>query len=272
MAFAWAGVIFGALCWANRRDRKRLGALGAAAFLALLLARPPQAQAVGLVSGIVTVLRTIGTTLGTWLTNIHTVENDMRQMQQATIWPEQSIQQARGWATGWVRTYESPMRQLFQYRPLSGELPHARDLEHLLADGTGADLGVLESDYRQLYGSVPPSTAMKPEDREMTDMDDALALDTLEQLKRGDRVNEAVRGTGDSLEELSTTAAPGTAPLVSATALVAMLKSQATTQKMLAAYLRQTAAQVAHRTAERKQAVEAAGTLHQSIGNILSRH
>ena len=141
----------------------------------------------------------------------------------------------------------------------------------MLTDGNSTHLPVLQSRYQQLYGPVPAATEMKPSDRNMTDMDDALAVDTLAQLQRGDQVNEAIRASGDMLEQLSVTAAPGTSPFLTATALVTMLKSQAVTQKMLAAYLRQESAQLAHRTALDKQAVQATLDLHDSMTNTLSR-
>ncbi|MDQ2712451.1 MAG: hypothetical protein M3Y24_09535 [Acidobacteriota bacterium] len=163
------------------------------------------------------------------------------------------------------------MRQLFAYRPASAQLPHALALEKVLLDGNGGNLPLLAGRYGQLYGSLPAAQQMKPADRDMTDMDDALALDTLAQLKRGDQVNTAIRASGDALEEMTAGAAPGTAPFIAATALVTMLKSQAVTQKMLAAYLRQNSAQMAHRTATQKAAIAATGDWHRTLKNVLAR-
>jgi hypothetical protein len=216
------------------------------------------------------VLNTINSTIGTWLGSIRTVENDVRQLQQATVWPQQMVQQAHGWAVSWINTYKTPMWQLFSYRPTSATVPHALELEQILTDANGGNLSNLLGRYQQLYGTVPTAAQMKPADREMTDMDDALALDTLEQLKRGDQVNEAIRASGDALEGMTTAAAPGTSPFITATALVTMLKSQAATQKMLAAFLRQNSAQLAHRTAAQKQAIQATLGWHQTITNTLS--
>jgi hypothetical protein len=113
---------------------------------------------------------------------------------------------------------------------------------------------------------------MSPAAKDLTDVDDALALDTLEQVKRGEQVNTTVRSVGDQLENMSTSATPGTAPYITATALVTMLRSQAATQKMLAAYLRLEAAHLAHETAELKGHVSATNQLQQAVGNILNTH
>lgn len=259
------------LGWVNRHDRRRLGGLGAAALLAVTLARPPQAQGQGMLHEIMVVLSTIDSNLGKWLTKINTVETDIRQVQQSLVWPQSMIQQAHNWSASWLRNYETSMRQLFVYRPSSAQLQHALDLEKVLTDANGSNLPTLIGRYQQLYGAVPAVNEMKPADRDMTDMDDALALDTLAQLKRGDQVNQAVRASGDALEEMTTSAAPGTAPFITATALVTMLKSQAVTQKMLAAFLRQNSAQLAHRTAGQKAAIGATADWHQTILKTLAR-
>lgn len=259
------------LGWVNRHDRRRVGGLGVAALLAVTLARPPQAQGQDMMHEVMVVLSTINSTLGTWLSTIHTVETDIRQVQQAIVWPTSMIQQAHNWSTSWLRSYETSMRQLFVYRPTSAQLPHALDLEKVIIDANGGNLPTLIGRYQQLYGLVPAANQMKPADRDMTDMDDALALDTLEQLKRADQVNQAIRASGDSLEEMTTSAAPGTAPFITATALVTMLKSQAATQKMLAAFLRQNSAQLAHQTAAQKASIAATGDWHQTILKTLAR-
>jgi hypothetical protein len=259
------------LGWANRRNRKRLIVLGIAAILTVALARPAEAQGLGILQEVMAVLSTINRTIGSWLTNIHTVQNDIRQTQQTIVWPQQLIVQAHGWASSWVNNYKTPMLQLFAYRPASAALASAAQLEQVLVDGNGGTLPSLLGRYRQLYGSVPTAAQMKPEDRDMTDMDDTLAVDTLEQLKRGDQVNEAIRASGDSLEQMSTQAAPGTSAFVTATALVTMLKSQAVTQKMLATFLRQNGAQLAHQTAAQKQAIQATFYWHRAIRHTLAR-
>ncbi len=264
-------IILAALTWANRRSHRRWTPLGLIAILSIALARPPEARAQGLLNEIMIVVSTINTMIGNWLSDIRTVQNDVRQIQQTTVWPQQLIQEAHGWAASWINTYKTPMLQLFSYRPTSATLPQTLQLEQILSDANGANLSNLLGRYQQLYGPGPTAAQMKPADRDMTDMDDTLTLDTLEQLKRGDEVNQAIRATGDSLEQMTTNAAPGTSPFLTATALVTMLKSQAVTQKMLAAYLRQTSAQMAHQTAAQKQTIQATIGLHQTITNTLAR-
>ena len=245
-------------------------ALGTAALIAVLLVRPPQAQALGLLSEIGVVLKTINTFLGTLLRDVNTIQTDVRSVQQAVVWPQAMIQQAHNYSTSWMNTYQHPMQLLAQYVPASATLPQARSLEQVLTDRMGSDQPKLTSNYQQVFGPVPTDNRMSPADQDLTDLDDALTLDTLEQVKRGEQVNSTVRTVGDQLETMSTSATPGTAPYITATALVTMLRSQAATQKMLAAYLRLEGAHLAHRTAEVKGSVNATNDLQQTIGHILA--
>src|SRR6266704_127199 len=66
-------------------------------------------------------------------------------------------------------------------------------------------------------------------------------------------------------------AAPGSAPFLTATAVVASIESQALTQKMLAAELRQEAARLAHENALRKRGANMTGDVNTQILNLLQR-
>jgi hypothetical protein len=259
------------LLWINRQDRRRVAVAGGV-LVTLLLVRPPQAQGQGLLSEISVVLKTVNTFLVTLLSTVNTVQNDERSIQQVTVWPQNMIQQARAYSTNWVNTYQHPMQLLSQYMPVSATLAQTRSLEQVMTDRIGTNLPQLNSAYQQVFAQVPTDNRMSPADKDLTDVDDALTLDTLEQVKRGEQVNTTVRAVGDQLETMSTSATPGTAPYITATALVTMLRSQAATQKMLAAYLRLEGAHLAHGTADLKGHIGATNDLQQTIGHILNTH
>jgi len=259
------------LFWVNRKDRKCL-VWGASVLVTVLLLRPPQARGQGFLSGVTAVLQTINTTLGNLLTIINNIQNDVKSIQQATVWPQTMIQQAHGYTTGWLNTYQHPMQLLAQYTPTSATLTQARALEQVMTNRTGSDQPQLNARYQQVFGGVPTDGRMSPADQNLTDLDDALTMDTLEQVKRGEQVMTTVRAVGDQLETTSTSAAPGTAPYLTATALVTMLRSQAASQKMLAAYLRLEGAHLAHRTSELKGSIAATQDLQQHVGHILTTH
>ena len=74
----------GMLVWINRQDRRRMAAAGGV-LIALLLVRPPQAQGQGLLSEISVVLKTVNTFLGTLLSTVNTVQNEVRSIQQVAV-------------------------------------------------------------------------------------------------------------------------------------------------------------------------------------------
>ena len=64
--------------------------------------------------------------------------------------------------------------------------------------------------------------------------------------------------------------APGAAPIITAAAVAGQIQSQAVTQKMLAAMLRQEAARLAHDNAIRKRNAAYAGQLQTDMTNVLN--
>ncbi|MFL6446727.1 MAG: hypothetical protein ACJ746_03440 [Bryobacteraceae bacterium] len=259
----------GILVWINRHDRRCM-ATASGVLMTLLLVRPAQVQGQGLLSEISVVLKTVNTLLGTLLSTVNTVQSDLRSIQQVAVWPQNMIRQARAYSTDWVNTYQHPMQLLSQYVPVSATLAQARSLEQVMTDRVGPDLPPLSSIHHQVFAPVPIDNRMSPADNGLTDVEDALTLDTLEQVNRGEHVNTTVRNVGDQLEQMSTSATPGTAPFITATALVTMLRSQAATQKMLAAYLRLEGAHLAHETAGLKGHIGATNDLQQTVRHILN--
>ena len=106
----------------------------------------------------------------------------------------------------------------------------------------------------------------------MMDMDDALAMDNLKTLKESDSADDLTLQAANSIEDQASQAAPGSAPFLTATAVAASIQSQALTQKMLAAELRQEAARLAHENALRKRGATITSEVNTQILNLLQRH
>ena len=84
----------------------------------------------------------------------------------------------------------------------------------------------------------------------MTDMDDAMAQNNLKTLKMADQAQDLMLQAADQIEDLAgdpniNRMAPGSAAFLTASAVVASVKSEAIMQKMLAATLRQEARTIA---------------------------
>jgi len=164
------------------------------------------------------------------------------------------------------------MWSILRINVASATLPPTQQLERVIRDQQTGDFGLLTANYGTAYGPVPVVSAASPPDRAMTDMDDAMALDTLKTLKKTDQAGTLVLQAGDQLESGSGVAAPGSSPFLTAAAVVASIQCQALTQKMLAAELRQEAARLAHESALLKRSTTYTGQVGDQIINLLKRN
>src|SRR4029077_9798531 len=103
------------------------------------------------------------------------------------------------------------------------------------------------------------------------DVDDALAVDNLKTLKESDAAADLTLAAANDVEDAASQAAPGSAPFLTATAVAASIHSQALTQKMLAAELRQEAARIAHENYLRKRGATLTDDVNTQILNLLNR-
>ena len=85
-----------------------------------------------------------------------------------------------------------------------------------------------------------------------------------------DQTTQGMLALADSIEEQSATAAPGSAPMLSAQAKVANLETQAYLAKMLAAELRQEAGKLAHQNALLKQSAASTRNLQKQFQQVLT--
>jgi hypothetical protein len=163
------------------------------------------------------------------------------------------------------------LQSIHRIRTTSATLPGPIGLETLLTNRQTNDFDLLAQSYYRVFGSLPTDTSANAPTRNLIDMDDALALDTLKTLKTGDRMSDLVLGSGNQIEDDAKSAAPGSAPFLTAASMAANIQSQAMMQKMLAAMLRQEAARVAHDNAMRKQRSVFAGKIRQGVSHLLIR-
>jgi len=254
------------------KTRRQVIALALAGTTVALLVAPPRAQAQGsLIGAIQSVLNVINGVIQTALNSINSARTDMNNLYQSVAWPSQLINQARAQVTQIIGEYRNLMQGVFTVNLSSATLPVTQKLEQVMRDQQTNDFGTLTTDYGSAYGPVPAATAASGPDRAMTDMDDALVLDNLKTLKETDEAGSLTLQAADQLEDASGQAAPGSASYLTATAVVASIQTQALTQKMLAAELRQEAARLAHENALRKHAATSTGQLGSQIINLLKR-
>jgi len=254
------------------RTRRQVLALTLAGVLAVTLVTPPTAQAQGsLLTAIQSVLNVINGLIKTALNSINSVRTAISNFYKQATWPVALINQAKAMVTQMIGQYRSVMQNIFSIDLKSATLPNPTALENAMRNHQTNDFKSLTTSFGSTYGSVPNTTAASPADRTMMDMDDALAVDNLKTLKMSDAADDLTLQAANNIENAASQAAPGSAPFLTATAVVASIESQALTQKMLAAELRQEAARLAHENALRKRGATMTGDVNTQIQNLLQR-
>ncbi len=254
------------------RTRRQVLALTLAGVLAVTLVTPPTAQAQGsLVTAIQSVLNVINGVIKTALNAINSVRTAISNFYKQATWPVALINQAKAMVTQMIGQYRSVMQNIFSINLKSATLPNPTALENAMRNHQTNDFASLTTSFGSTYGIVPNTTAASPADRTMMDMDDALAVDNLKTLKMSDAADDLTLQAANDIENAASQAAPGSAPFLTATAVVASIESQALTQKMLAAELRQEAARLAHENALRKRGATMTGDVNTQILNLLKR-
>jgi hypothetical protein len=236
----------------------------------VVVAQPSIAYGQSLAGTILSVLNLINGTLHSALNGINAVHSAMSAFYQTVAWPKQLINQARGQITAMTSQYRKPMSGIFNINFTSATLPGTQALESVMRNRQTGDFGVLTGNYHSVFGALQSPGAASPQDQAMTDMDDALAKDNLKTLKQVDAIGQVTLAMADQIEDTASTAAPGSAPFLTATAVAASIQSQALTQRMIAAELRQEAGRLAHSNALRKRGATYTNQVGSSIQQILN--
>jgi hypothetical protein len=235
-------------------SRRVLAVTIAGILVSTLLVAPPLAEAQGgLVQAIQAVLNVINGMLKNALTAINTARTAMNALYQNLVWPVQLINQARAQVTQMINQYRALMVSILNMNLSSATLPTPQSLETVMRDHRVNNFNLLSQSFGNTYGTIPTSVDASQADRDMSDMDDAVTLDSLKALKASDNATDLELQAANAIENSATQAAPGSAPFMTASAVASSVRSQALTQKMLAAELRQEAAHIAHQNGFRKR-------------------
>jgi len=254
-------------------SRRRVVAVTVAGVLVLtLVVAPPVAHAQGELLAIEAVLNAINGVIQTALNAINTVRSAINTFYQNTIWPVQLINQARAQVQQMIGQYRNLMAGILSIKLSSATLPTPQSLESVMRDHQVNNFNALTQSFGNAYGAIPTSTDASQADRNMSDMDDALTLDTLKTVKVSDNATDLEIQAANSIETSASQAAPGSAPFLTASAVASSIRSQALTQKMLAAELRQEAAHIAHQNGFRKRGAAFTTQLRGVIVNLLQHN
>ena len=269
--------LFGGLMLLSVESRRRMVAVLLIGCIAILGISPPPAQAqlpFCLPCVIQAVLATITVTIGGWLNQINGVLAKIFALFQQTVWPPGKISLAKSQIQSIIAQFLGVLQSIMSINPHTATLPHPVALESIIRDRSTADLSSVPAAYANTFRAVPQAGNIAPQDRDLTDMDDAMAQDNLMMLKESDQAQDLQLQLANQIESLVgnpniNISAPGSSSLITAAAVAGEIQSQAVTQKMLAAMLRQEAARVAHDNAIRKRNAAYAGQLQTDMTNVL---
>lgn len=227
------------------------------------------------ITDVVVLLNTIASTLensiGAVLSGIQDISTGVRDFEQQLVWPVTVINQSRQEVLQVRAQFSSLAGQLQSIPTDSATLLGPKRLEALLRSDQAANLGQISGSYEQVYQVLPQASQATVSQRNLMDVDDALALGAMKTATASDQASQEMLAVADGLERQVSATAPGSAPILTAQAQIANLHNQAMLQRMLAAELRQEAARLAHANALRKQSADAHRALRNNLQQILSR-
>jgi hypothetical protein len=157
------------------------------------------------------------------------------------------------------------MNQIHSIHNNSATLANPIQLENLFQSSSTRNLGQLSPMYTNVYTSVPAANNASQVQRNLMDMDDAIAVGSLKTTVVSDQTTSGLLSLADSIEQQSSTAAPGSGAMLATEAQIASLQSQAYLAKVLAAELRQEATKLAHQNALIKQSALNVRTLQNQM-------
>lgn len=255
------------------RPRFRSGKRWPILLLLPVLLVPPSARAAG-IADILSLFKTITSTIqgaiGGALSGIQTLNSTINNFRQQTIWPVAQINQAKAFVASIRSQYGGLMFQIQAIKNNSATLANPSQLESVFRNGQSGSLGQFQSLYTNVYGNVPSSNDARPVQRDMVDMDDALAQGSLKTTVLSDQTTHGMLALADSIEQQSAMAAPGSGPMLATQAEISQLESQAYLAKVLASELRQEAVKLAHQNSLLKQSAASTRNLMNQAQQILT--
>jgi hypothetical protein len=171
------------------------------------------------------------------LKDINQTQQSITSYEKAVVYPATAINQAKSSVT----QFESQFTQIgsmFRVNVSSAMLPQSQSLESLLLSRNTSNVPSVSSQFQSVYGVVMPQNAASPEVRNMTDMTDAQAQDSMKRAIEIDALADAELAEADKMGQQIALAAPGSAPILEAEADVWLVRANAYTQSALAELMR----------------------------------
>ena len=216
------------------------------------------------------IFSSIQSDIGSSLSQINQVVQQVQKLDQTTVAPLAALNQARGFVANSISSFRGQMNQIFNTQFTSAVTPGPQQFESILHSRLSAQIPALQTSFTANYGAIPQVNAASPQDRVMMDVDDALGQENLKTTLIADQGGDAILQVANQMENQVAVSTPGSNPFLTAQAQVANLRCQAFMQKMLAAELRQEAGRIAHDNVLVKRRTAATGGINNLITGALT--
>jgi hypothetical protein len=237
-----------------------------------LIAPAVRADGVGdILSLFQNITHTLQGPIGGVLNEMQKLNVAINNFRQQIIWPLSLISQTRSFLSATRARYTGLMSQIEGIKNTSATLALPIELESLFRSAQAGTITQIPTIYMKVYQPVSQTGMAQPLQRNLMDMDDAMAMDSLKTAMVSDQNTQGMLALADSLEQQAIGAAPGTAAMITAQARVADLETQAQLAKMLAAQLREEGTKLAHQNAVLKQSSVSTQNLQNRIQQVLAR-
>jgi hypothetical protein len=242
---------------------RRVVALTLVGVIALTVVAPPVRAQLGIpavIAAATAVVNLINNVIGGLLNavrgtigSINGVLSQFDNLWEQVVYPLQLINRARSLITSLIAQYRGILTALLQVNVSSAQLPNSVALESIMRDRNTGNFAHLTTAFGQTYGAIPQPNDAHPMERDLVDIDDAMALANLKTLKASDAMVDQMMAAANVIEDEGVNMAPGSAPYLAGAGMIASVKCQAMMQRMVAAAIRQEAARVAHDNTVRKR-------------------
>jgi hypothetical protein len=231
-------------------------------------------QARGQILDIVNIFSAIESTItgiiGGALKDIRSLQTQVQTLYQEVVWPVVAIAQAQAFISGTIGSYRGWMNSVYNLPIASAQLTNPSQLESAFLSKTVTSLAQMNSSYTSTYRNLPTAQQAPTAVLQITDINDALAKDAIAQSIASDQANDQMLSLANQMESGAATAAPGSSPYLTASALTATLQTQAFQLRLMASLLREESAQLAHQNARYKQLVSERNQLNQNLQQMLT--
>ena len=213
---------------------------------------------------------TISKDIGGALQSVNSIQNSLRQDEQQLLFPVALINQSHNYIHTIVTSYRSWMAGVFTLPINSAQLPAVRHWKMPFSAVPRLRLATWAAFTTPLSVECPGSGRAETH-RQMMDMDDALAKDSLAQSVAADQVSGNLIQIANQIESEAATTAPGTADILSATARAANWKVWPASTNSWRPCCGKRAATLAHHNGILKQSVGDAQQLNTNLQGTIGQ-